>query len=207
MSESIILQAWWYPWKVTTEVCRIVILPYVVFNFFLSGVRYNWNWRIYGLPVIQRTRGSSIKLGEYLELRSFTQSNPIGINHPVFISTRSSFSRIHIKDYFQMSGGAIISTKSIEIGNHVMVGANSIIVDSNFHSMEISSKGKREDDNDPLPVIIEDDVFIGMSAIILKGTTIGKGSVVGAGSVVKGVFPPYSVIAGNPAKVIRTLLQ
>lgn len=52
------------------------------------------------------------------------------------------------------------------------------------------------------PVSIGEYTFIGTSCIILSGTTIGKGCVVGAGSIVKGVFPDYSVLVGNPAKIV-----
>lgn len=57
-----------------------------------------------------------------------------------------------------------------------------------------------EDDQD---VIIESDVWIGCNVTILKGVTIGKGSVVAAGAVVTKSCPPYSVIGGVPAKVIK----
>ena len=56
------------------------------------------------------------------------------------------------------------------------------------------------DDQD---IIVEDDVWIGARAIILKGVTIGKGSVVGAGAVVTKTIPPYSIVGGVPAKILR----
>jgi acetyltransferase-like isoleucine patch superfamily enzyme len=55
------------------------------------------------------------------------------------------------------------------------------------------------------PIIIEDDCFIGVNAILLPGTTIGANSIVGAGAVVKGTFPDSSVIAGVPAKRLYSL--
>ncbi len=55
------------------------------------------------------------------------------------------------------------------------------------------------------PVIIKDDVFIGRSAIILPGVTIGPRAIVGAGAVISKDVPPNSVVAGNPARFIRTL--
>jgi acetyltransferase-like isoleucine patch superfamily enzyme len=54
-------------------------------------------------------------------------------------------------------------------------------------------------------VVIEDDVWIGFNAIILKGVRIGRGSIVGAGAVVTRTMPAFSLIAGNPAKVIRAV--
>ncbi|MDL2305398.1 acyltransferase, partial [Bacteroides sp. OttesenSCG-928-D19] len=56
---------------------------------------------------------------------------------------------------------------------------------------------------DTLPVVIEDDVWIGANAVILPGVTVGKHSVIAAGSVVSRSVPPYSVCAGIPAKVIK----
>ncbi len=57
---------------------------------------------------------------------------------------------------------------------------------------------------DEKPVVIEDDVWIGSRVIILPGVTIGKGSVIGASAVVTKSVPPYSVVAGNPAKIVKT---
>jgi acetyltransferase-like isoleucine patch superfamily enzyme len=53
------------------------------------------------------------------------------------------------------------------------------------------------------PIIIEDDVWLGYGATILSGVTIGKGAVIGAGSVVAKDVPPYAILVGNPAKVIK----
>lgn len=61
---------------------------------------------------------------------------------------------------------------------------------------------KKEYGDNP-PVIIEDDVWIGANAIILRGVTIHNGAVVGAGAVVAKDVEPYSIVAGNPAKEIK----
>ena len=55
------------------------------------------------------------------------------------------------------------------------------------------------------PVVIEDDVWIGFKSSILKGVTIGRGAVVAAGSMVTKDIPPYTLVAGNPAVVIKHL--
>jgi acetyltransferase-like isoleucine patch superfamily enzyme len=92
---------------------------------------------------------------------------------------------------------------SITVGDNVVVGANTAIVDADFHPMEASRRGWT--DGATAPVVIEDDVFIGMNCLILKSVVIGRGSVVGAGSVVTRDIPPGVIGAGNPARVIRSL--
>jgi acetyltransferase-like isoleucine patch superfamily enzyme len=100
-----------------------------------------------------------------------------------------------------VSGCTISAGRSIVIGNRVLVGSGAIITDSDAHPIDPVERmnggvGARKN------VIIEDDVFIGARAIILKGVTIGKGSVIGAGAVVAKNIPPYSVAVGNPVKVV-----
>lgn len=62
----------------------------------------------------------------------------------------------------------------------------------------------RQVEADPKPVVIEDDVWIGARAILLPGVTIGEGTIVGAGSVVTKSVLPYSIVAGNPARIVRS---
>ena len=90
---------------------------------------------------------------------------------------------------------SIVANKEVIIGNHVTVGANVKIGDRDDHPGLLNT----EDES----VHIEDDVFVGMNCIILKGVTIGKGSIIGAGSVVSKSIPAGVVAAGVPCKVIR----
>ncbi|MEO6302047.1 MAG: DapH/DapD/GlmU-related protein, partial [Bacteroidia bacterium] len=86
----------------------------------------------------------------------------------------------------------------IELGENVRCGANTLITDSDWHSDDPRA-GK------PKAIRIEDNVWLGEGAKILKGVTIGKNSVIGAGSIVVSDIPANVVAAGNPAKVIKTL--
>lgn len=92
----------------------------------------------------------------------------------------------------------------LTIGNGVMIGPYVTIIggDHNF-----SVKGKKisemKDGGLNLPIIIEDDVWIGANVTILKGITIGEGAIVGAGSVVTKDVSKYSIFAGNPSKLIK----
>ena len=103
----------------------------------------------------------------------------------------------------------ILTTKAkLIIGNRVMFGPHITIITGD-HRMDVRGKYMTDlTDKDKLPendrdVVIEDDVWIGANATILKGVTIGKGSVVAAGSLVTKSCPPYSIVGGVPARVLK----
>lgn len=91
--------------------------------------------------------------------------------------------------------------RSVTIGEHCAISWDVEILDTDIHAL-LDNTGQ------PLertaPVLIEDRVWIGARAIILKGVTIGHDSVVAAGSVVTQSVPPNSICAGNPARVIKS---
>jgi acetyltransferase-like isoleucine patch superfamily enzyme len=98
-----------------------------------------------------------------------------------------------------------VAEDRIVIGDRVTVGANSSIVDTDFHPIDAQQRQADPNAGKTAPIVIEDDVFIGMECLILKGAHIGAGSVIGARSVVTGHIPPGVIAAGSPARVIRRL--
>ena len=90
----------------------------------------------------------------------------------------------------------------IRIGNYVHTGANVMIIAFN-HAFDTREKPTIKQDYYDASVIIEDDVWIGGGSIILAGVTIGKGAIIAAGAVVNKDVPPYSIVGGIPAKVIK----
>ncbi len=123
-----------------------------------------------------------------------------------------------IGDFTLLNGAIIMAEERIEIGRYCLISWNVGIADSDFHPLDAASR--RIDamalapflPNRPprpeiktKPVIIEDDVWIGMGAVILKGVRIGQGSVVAAGAVVTRDVPPNTVVAGNPAVPVKEL--
>ena len=193
------------PWKLVSELRRLLALPYVRFYFALNGVAWGRGWKVYGRPIIQRHRTSHLSIGQGLYLRSFPSSNPLGPYRPVILSTRSRNAVLRIGDDVGITGGTLCAARRIEIGDRVFIGANAIIVDTDFHPIDPEHRRQAPQDGAVAPVIIEDDVFIGMSSLILRGVHIGRGSVIGAGSVVTTSVPPGVICAGNPARVVRSL--
>jgi acetyltransferase-like isoleucine patch superfamily enzyme len=114
----------------------------------------------------------------------------IEVGNDVFIGPRANFGSI----------------KSIKIGNKVMFGPDTSILGGDHNTSQIGEYMAdvhwKLEEND-LPVTIEDDVWIGAKAIILKGVTVGRGSIIAAGAIVVRDVPPYSIVAGIPAKVVK----
>ena len=98
-------------------------------------------------------------------------------------------------------GVRIMAAESILIGDACMIAHGVYISDADWHGIY----DRAEPVGNTKPVILEDNVWIGDSAIICKGVTIGKNSIIGAGSVVTKNVPPNSIFAGNPAKLVKTL--
>lgn len=97
-------------------------------------------------------------------------------------------------------GVSIGTTERVTIGDRVRMGPYVMIVDNAFHSpYERSVRPPSK------PVVIEDDVWLASRSSILPGVTIGRGVIVGAGSTVTRDVPPFTVVAGNPAREVDKL--
>jgi len=150
-----------------------------------------------------RTAGSLI-LGEKVRFIASVRSNRVGMRGTVILETLEN-GHIHIGNNTGGSSVVISSCNTITIGNRVNLGGDVRIYDHDFHALdpEIRQQNPHSSQAASEPVHIGNDVFIGASAIILKGTTIGDKSIVGAGSVVTSHIPPNQIWAGNPAKMIK----
>ena len=191
------------PWKARNEIERLLLLPLAWLSCVGAGAGWQGDWKLYGLPIWQLHRRSRVSIGARLQLRSSRRSNPLGPNHPCIISTRSAGAILTIGNDFGMTGGSIVCQQEIRIGSRVAMGCNSIITDTDFHPLNAAARRTDFLAGESAPVIIEDDVFIGMNVIILKGVRLGAGCVVGAGSVVTRDVPAGIIVAGNPARIIR----
>jgi len=119
-----------------------------------------------------------------------------------------SFETISVGNNVFIGPGATLqaSVSRIMIGNKVMLGPNVTIMGGDHNVSEIGRfmfdvKEKRPENDQP--VVIEDDVWVGAGATILKGVRLGRGSIVAAGAIVTQNVPPYAIVAGVPARIVR----
>ena len=180
----------------------------------INGIRYGRGLVLKGVPVIYNKRGARLDIGNHVMVKSSFLSNLIGLYSRTVIVTRTPEARIVIGDHVGISGSVIYARKGIFIGDNTAIGGNSKILDNDFHPLEAEERLRLLQDvhgGDASGLIpareihIGKNCFIGCNTIILKGTVLGDGCVVGAGAVVAGRFEENSVIAGNPAKVIRKM--
>ena len=131
---------------------------------------------------------------------------------------------IKIGKHSYIGDSMFISRSSIEIGDNVTIAWGCTIYDHDSHSLNYSERRKDIDQEllairlgknfiynknwdvvNTAPIKICDDAWLGMDVLVLKGVTIGEGAVVAARSVVTKDVPPFTLVAGNPARVIKSL--
>ena len=166
-------------------------------------------------PTFNMNLVDPVKNHTYLE----TGKNCLLAGNYVF---ESQGGKIEIGDNCYIGNSSFISVSEIIIGNNVTIAWGCTIYNHNSHSLDYLDRRKdlidqRNDyfNKKPLtrskdwskvitkPIIIEDDVWIGFNCIILKGVKIGEGAIVAAGSVVTKDVQPWTMVGGNPAKLIK----
>jgi acetyltransferase-like isoleucine patch superfamily enzyme len=101
-------------------------------------------------------------------------------------------------------GGNCFFQADTELGNKVMVAANVAFLNSDDHRYDVVGKAMWDSGRgDRHMIIVEDDVWIGHGAILLTPAKVGRGAIVAAGSIVVKEVPPYAIVGGNPARVLK----
>lgn len=167
---------------------------------FFIGRNPHWKKR----PLIDIVPGATVSIGNNVTLNSSSKEYHVLLHSPVKLMADNAGAIITIGDNTRIHGSCVHAWKSITIGRNCLIAANTNIIDSNGHELSFESVENRLHTQDsPRPVIIDDNVWIGTNVFILPGTHIGAGSVIGACSVVRGKIPPCSLVAGNPATIIK----
>lgn len=150
---------------------------------------------------IQGVSRLGVRFGDNVTVGSYAMIRPSGyygreIGEGLEVGDRSN---IGPYCYLGASGG-------ITIGSEVMMGPRVSFFSEN-HNFDRTDCSMRQQGVTRRPIVVEDDCWLASGSTILAGVTIGRGSVIGAGSVVTRDVPPYSVAAGNPARVIRSRIK
>lgn len=141
------------------------------------------------------------------------------VGRDCILSCRLSFdraeARVRFGDRCYVGASHLVAAQDIELGDDVVISWGTTIVDHNSHALDFHRRrsdvldwGRGIKDWSTVatsPVRICARVWIGFNAIILKGVTIGENAIVGAGAVVTKDVAPFEVVAGNPARTVRTL--
>ena len=145
-----------------------------------------------------RVYGDFFLRGRINMVNTFSGST-LGVNRKCKITVYKD-AILEINGIVSMSNTTIVCTKHIVLGNNVMVGGGTTIVDSDFHSMDYRHWNTPNDEllMKRKDVVIGNNVFIGMNSIILKGVTIGDGAIIAAGSLVNKDIPEGEIWGGNP---------
>jgi galactoside O-acetyltransferase len=144
------------------------------------------------------------------------------LNGPVIFEARSGSVKLGHRCYIG-ANSSILCRNQVSLGNDVTIAWNVTIYDHDSHSMDWRDRAKavklfyerygHSDCFDRIdwsnvesaPIVIHDRVWIGFGATILKGVTIGEGAIVASCSVVTRDVEPYTLVAGNPARIIRKM--
>jgi acetyltransferase-like isoleucine patch superfamily enzyme len=160
--------------------------------YFRDAAKLGSRCRVWGSPIVRNN--GTLLIGNKVRLVSTLA--------PIELSVDAGATLDIGDDVYINYGCSIGATQSIKIGAHSNIGGHVTILDNDFHRLEPE---RRQEVPPSAPVVLEENVWLGLRVIVLRGVTIGRDSVVGAGSVVSRDIPPRSLAAGVPAKVVRQL--
>ena len=181
--------------------------PLAKVMFFLNGVLFLENLKVRGILKVNVTRRGRFVIGKNLSLNSGNNYNIIGRQQKMIFWVEGQLS---IGNNVGISSTAIICNHEIEIGDYVTIGGNTVIYDTDFHSLDPLTRADKKLDKlyaKHGKVTIENNVFIGANSTILKGVTIGENAIIGACSVITKDIPANEIWAGNPAKFIKRMIN
>jgi acetyltransferase-like isoleucine patch superfamily enzyme len=188
-------------YKVDSWFCWII----TYLKFFVNGVEFHNDFSAMGTPIVNVNLKGKFKIGKKVLLNSGAFYNMIGRQQKCYFIVGAN-AELTIGSNVGMSSSALICYEKIVIGDHVKIGGNVVIYDSDFHSLKSEHRVAIPENTSTIltkPVYIGNKVFIGAHSTILKGVTIGDDAIIGAGSVVTKNVPANQIWGGNPAKFIR----
>lgn len=184
---------------------RIYSFVITCFKFWINQVNFSYDFVSFGIPVLDIHHTGKFSIGKNFRFNS-GKYHAIGGRQQQCFFVVARGSEITIGNNVGLTSVALICNDKITIGNNVKIGINTVVYDTDFHSLDARKRNSVPEIKDNIktkPVVIKDGAFIGGHTTILKGVTIGKNSIIGAGSVVSRSVPDEQIWAGNPAVFLK----
>lgn len=168
----------------------------------LKGVECGEGVRVRGWPQVYCHPEATIVLCPGVVIHSAKVRYHAHMHSPVKLLADRAGAAIRVGSSSRINGACIHAVSSVSIGDRCLIAAGVQVLDSNGHEACMDDPTRRIHSADEgRPVVIEDDVWLGLNVIVLPGTHIGAGSIIAAGVVVSGTIPPRSIVRAAALRV------
>ena len=197
------------------KICSSLYIGWNKIYFFLNNIKYGKNFRVFNHLYLKIHVGALVQIGNNCTIMSGAGLNPLSRNIKtcIYVGKKAT---LKLGNDVGISSSTLWVKESVSIGNSVAIGADCIIMDTDAHNLDWKIRCSEETNEygesvdmvtaASAPIVIEDNVLVGARCIILKGVTIGARSIIGSGSIVTKDIPSDCIAAGNPCKVIKSIV-
>ena len=198
-----------------SKICSSLYIGWNKIYFFLNNIKYGKNFRVFNHLYLKIHVGALVQIGNNCTIMSGAGLNPLSRNIKtcIYVGKKAT---LKLGYDVGISSSTLWVKESVSIGNSVAIGADCIIMDTDAHNLDWKIRCSEETNEygesvdmvtaASAPIVIEDNVLVGARCIILKGVTIGARSIIGSGSIVTKDIPSDCIAAGNPCKVIKSIV-
>lgn len=198
-----------------SKLCSSLYIGWNKIYFFLNNIKYGKNFRVFNHLYLKIHVGALVQIGNNCTIMSGAGLNPLSRNIKtcIYVGKKAT---LKLGNDVGISSSTLWVKESVSIGNSVAIGADCIIMDTDAHNLDWKIRCSEETNEygesvdmvtaASAPIVIEDNVLVGARCIILKGVTIGARSIIGSGSIVTKDIPSDCIAAGNPCKVIKSIV-
>lgn len=198
-----------------SKICSSLYIGWNKIYFFLNNIKYGKNFRVFNHLYLKIHVGALVQIGNNCTIMSGAGLNPLSRNIKtcIYVGKKAT---LKLGNDVGISSSTLWVKESVSIGNSVAIGADCIIMDTDAHNLDWKIRCSEETNEygesvdmvtaASAPIVIEDNVLVGARCIILKGITIGARSIIGSGSIVTKDIPSDCIAAGNPCKVIKSIV-
>jgi acetyltransferase-like isoleucine patch superfamily enzyme len=186
---------------------RLTDTAYTRWLFSIHRVQVSEDMESYGVPDLYLQEGATMTIGTRFKMYNGRAHTKAGQDQNCYFSINEN-ATLTIGSNVTVCSFTAVCAESITIGDNVRIGVNTCCYDSDFHSMRYYDRSSIPETRNytiTMPVIIENDCFIGNHCTILKGVRIGARAVIVSGSVVAKNIPSDEVWGGNPAQFVQKI--